>query len=111
MFLNPRGHEPRAGASIPGYAGVIPGKYAGNVFAKRFATANIHGTQVRHDNHNGLEWSTNWIIHSVNDKNSCAHGAGHLGEDWASKTLSGTAEHGNKFNHTRLGVTRRTTEP
>lgn len=99
---NPRGHEPRGGASVPGYSGVIPGKYAGNVFGKRFAMDNIHATQVRHDNHKGLEETTNWILHAENDKKQTAHGSGVVKESWGMTA---------PWSSTRQGITRLVSEP
>jgi len=82
LFHNPRGHEPRAGAAVPGYAGVIPGKYAGNVFGKRYAMDNVQATQIRHSNYKGEEYTTNWILHAEGDKKHKAHGSGVVGENW-----------------------------
>lgn len=82
-FHNSNGHGPRAGAAVPGYAGHVPGKYSGNVFAKRFAMSNVHATQVRQSNHEtGAEWDTNWILHSENCKRQSAHGATSAGHRW-----------------------------
>jgi len=82
-FHNPLGHGPRSGAAVPGYAGHVPGKYAGNVFAKRFAMSNLHASQVRQANHGtGLEWSTNWLLHSEGCRQQTAPGAASTGRSW-----------------------------
>lgn len=47
----------RAGAGIPGYAGHIPGKYAGNVFGSRFAESNLGALEVRRQQ--GATWPPN----------------------------------------------------
>lgn len=73
VFHNPRGHGPRAGAAVPGYAGFIPGKVAGSVFARRGAEANLQATQVRISE--GATWSTNWIVASEADRQRTAPGA------------------------------------
>eukprot|EP00441_Pelagodinium_beii_P042827 CAMPEP_0197634086 /NCGR_PEP_ID=MMETSP1338-20131121/10290_1 /TAXON_ID=43686 ORGANISM="Pelagodinium beii, Strain RCC1491" /NCGR_SAMPLE_ID=MMETSP1338 /ASSEMBLY_ACC=CAM_ASM_000754 /LENGTH=231 /DNA_ID=CAMNT_0043205885 /DNA_START=48 /DNA_END=741 /DNA_ORIENTATION=- len=54
-FHNPRGHNFRAGASIPGYAGYIPGKVPGNCFGKRVAMDNLHATETRRINDEGAD--------------------------------------------------------
>jgi len=82
LFHNPRGHQPRAGSAIPGYAGIIPGKYPGSVFGKRFAMDNVQATEVRHFNHRGEDMTTKWVCHAANDKRQMAHGAGAVGEHW-----------------------------
>jgi len=82
-FHNPVGHGPRAGACVPGYAGHIPGKYAGNVFAKRFAISNLKATEVRQTNHGtNVEAKTNWIVASEEDRRHNSHGAAVVGEQW-----------------------------
>jgi len=78
-FHNPRGHNFRAGASVPGYAGYIPGKVPGNCFGKRYAMDNLHATETRRINDEGAEWRTNWILASETNKNRLAHGAHALG--------------------------------
>lgn len=79
-FHNPKGHHARAGSSIPGYAGFIPGKVAGNIFAKRFAMDNIHATQDLR--RGGDEVTQNWMLASESDKRRTAHGAGVVGQHW-----------------------------
>jgi len=74
MFFNPRGHTKfRSGASIPGYAGNIPGKYAGNVFGSTCAQTNLAASAVRR--REGAENNTNWLLASEFDKAAKAHGA------------------------------------
>lgn len=80
MFYNPRGHDLRSGAAIPGYAGFIPGKVAGNCFGKRYAIDNLHGTETRRINNEGAEWRTNWITASHTNKKRLSHGGGVVGE-------------------------------
>jgi hypothetical protein len=73
-FHNPRGHSNhRSGATIPGYVGHIPGKYAGNVFAQTFADANTAAMGVRR--REGAESGTNWILACEFDKAAKNHGA------------------------------------
>jgi len=87
-FHNPRGHGPRSGAAVPGYAGFIPGKYAGNVFAKRYATSNVQATQGRRQASHGAEpeMTRNWIVASETDRRQNAHGATSIGEQWRFST-------------------------
>eukprot|EP00931_Biecheleriopsis_adriatica_P003445 TRINITY_DN10512_c0_g1_i2.p1 TRINITY_DN10512_c0_g1~~TRINITY_DN10512_c0_g1_i2.p1 ORF type:complete len:232 (+),score=18.20 TRINITY_DN10512_c0_g1_i2:89-784(+) len=79
-FHNPRGHGLRAGAAIPGYAGFIPGKVAGNCFGKRVAMDNLHATDTRRINDEGAEWRTNWITACETNRKRLAHGAHAVGE-------------------------------
>lgn len=83
-FHNPKGHGPRSGAAVPGYAGFVPGKYAGNVFAKRCAMSNVQATQGLKASHGHpeVELSTNWILASESDRKQHAHGATWVGEQW-----------------------------
>lgn len=83
-FHNAKGHGPRAGAAVPGYAGFIPGKYAGNVFAKRVAMSNLQATQVRQEcgRDPQCEVTKNWITASEGNKRQNAHGATSIGEHW-----------------------------
>lgn len=80
VFYNPRGHDLRSGAAVPGYCGFIPGKVAGNCFGKRYAMENLHATETRRINDEGAEWRTNWITASHTNKKRLAHGAGLVGE-------------------------------
>lgn len=74
MFYNPRGHTKfRSGASIPGYAGFIPGKYAGNVFSSTYAQSNMAASGVRR--REGAENGANWILTCEYDKAAKNHGA------------------------------------
>merc|ERR1719183_2080302 len=74
MFYNPRGHTKlRCGAAVPGYAGHIPGKYAGNVFASTYGQANLAASGVRR--REGAEHGTNWILACEFDKAAKNHGA------------------------------------
>lgn len=74
MFFNPRGHTKfRSGASVPGYCGHIPGKYAGNVFASTYAQSNLGASGVRR--REGAENGTNWILACEFDKSAKNHGA------------------------------------
>jgi hypothetical protein len=74
MFYNPRGHTKlRCGAAVPGYAGHIPGKYAGNVFASTYGQANLAASGVRR--REGAENGTNWILACEYDKAAKNHGA------------------------------------
>jgi len=75
VFGNSKGLSSRAGALIPGYAGFIPGKVAGNVFAKSFAQDNLQATQVRHGNYQKYEDGANWLLHSTVDRDLKSHGA------------------------------------
>jgi hypothetical protein len=52
-----------------------------------------------------LEWKTNWLMHAVNDKRQTTHGSGHVGDDWATKTIS------EPWRHTRMGMSRLKSEP
>eukprot|EP00933_Yihiella_yeosuensis_P021109 TRINITY_DN16796_c0_g3_i1.p1 TRINITY_DN16796_c0_g3~~TRINITY_DN16796_c0_g3_i1.p1 ORF type:complete len:253 (-),score=28.95 TRINITY_DN16796_c0_g3_i1:274-972(-) len=81
-FHNPRGHHFRAGASIPGYVGFIPGKVAGNCFGKRYAIDNLHGTETRQINDKGAEWNTNWLVACETNKKRLSHGAHTVGEEF-----------------------------
>lgn len=66
-FHNPKGHtKHRSGATVPGYCGHIPGKYAGNVFGSTFAEANVVASGVRR--REGAENGTNWILACEFDK-------------------------------------------
>lgn len=86
-FHNPKGHGPRSGAAVPGYAGFIPGKYVGNVFAKRCAMSNIQATQLRQANYRTeAEVTQNWIVASEADKRQNAHGATWVAEQWRHST-------------------------
>jgi len=74
MFYNPHGHTKfRSGAAIPGYAGHIPGKYAGNVFATTYAQSNMAASGVRR--REGAENTTNWILACEFDKEAKNHGS------------------------------------
>jgi len=74
MFFNPHGHTKfRSGASIPGYVGHIPGKYAGNVFSSTYAQATLAASGVRR--REGAENQTNWLLASEFDKAAKNHGA------------------------------------
>lgn len=74
MFYNPRGHTKfRSGAAVPGYAGHIPGKYAGNVFATTYAQSNMAASGVRR--REGAENGTNWILACEFDKNAKDYGS------------------------------------
>lgn len=72
---NPRGHDIRAGAAVPGYGGFIPSKVAGNCFGKRMALDNLHATEMRRANDEGAEWRTNWITACETNRKRLAHGA------------------------------------
>jgi hypothetical protein len=89
IFGNPRGNNfTRPGASVPGYAGYIPGKTAGAVFGKRFFEANTQATQVRHGKYGGAPVGSNWTTSSENDRREMTIGAGLNGEGWRSRTLT-----------------------
>jgi len=75
VYHNPRGHGIRAGAAVPGYAGFIPSKVAGNCFGKRMALDNLHATEMRKANDEGAEWRTNWIVASETNRKRLSHGA------------------------------------
>lgn len=120
LFDNPRGLDPRAGAGVPGYAGHIPGKYAGNVIGRRYAMDNIKATQVRRENYDGkgdgsfaqpCDGGTNWILRGETDRRQHAFGAtkaSHHGgrmfdESW--KMDENGSGHGS-FTSSRKGVNR-----
>jgi len=77
MFYNPHGHTKfRSGASVPGYCGHIPGKYAGNVFATTYAQSNLAASGVRRrKGADGADGGTNWILACEFDKAAKNHGA------------------------------------
>eukprot|EP00411_Alexandrium_monilatum_P063483 CAMPEP_0175527354 /NCGR_PEP_ID=MMETSP0096-20121207/20084_1 /TAXON_ID=311494 /ORGANISM="Alexandrium monilatum, Strain CCMP3105" /LENGTH=227 /DNA_ID=CAMNT_0016830005 /DNA_START=47 /DNA_END=733 /DNA_ORIENTATION=- len=75
VFRNSRGLGARAGASIPGYAGFIPGSAAGGVFAKTFAQDSLQATQVRHGNYRKVEEGMNWILNASVDRDATCFGA------------------------------------
>eukprot|EP00927_Polykrikos_kofoidii_P062164 TRINITY_DN56985_c0_g1_i1.p1 TRINITY_DN56985_c0_g1~~TRINITY_DN56985_c0_g1_i1.p1 ORF type:complete len:263 (-),score=28.52 TRINITY_DN56985_c0_g1_i1:412-1086(-) len=102
LFHNPRGQEPRAGGSIPGYSGFVPGRIAENTFGKRFAMDNIHATQVRHGNCQGKELTTNWLLHAENDRKQKAPGAASVREVWSVSE---------PWRSSRRGVSRLVAEP
>jgi len=73
-FYNPGGHRNfRSGASVPGYCGHIPGKYAGNCFGATFAQANLAAAGTRR--REGAESNTNWLLACEFDKAAKAHGS------------------------------------
>jgi hypothetical protein len=74
MFYNPHGFTKlRSGAAVPGYAGYIPGKYSGNVFASTYAQSNLAAAGVRR--REGAEAGTNWILACEFDKAAKNHGS------------------------------------
>jgi len=74
MFFNPHGHTKfRSGASIPGYVGHIPGKYAGNVFGSTYQQSNLAASGVRR--REGADNRTNWLLACEFDKAAKNHGA------------------------------------
>lgn len=46
-FHNPKGHGHRRGAGVPGYAGYIPGSYAGSIYGETYARTNVVATETR----------------------------------------------------------------
>lgn len=93
-FRNTNGVErQRAGCSVPGYAGFIPGKKAGLVFAQRFAKDNLAATEVRrqrdppHTGPHALPMSVGHLPPWAVDANSSARGLG------ATRRIGRTGEH------------------
>ncbi|CAE7313711.1 PGSIP6 [Symbiodinium natans] len=82
VYHNPRGHDIRAGAAVPGYGGFIPSKVAGNCFGKRMALDNLHATEMRRLNDEGAEWQTNWITACETNRKRLAHGAFSVNENF-----------------------------
>jgi len=93
-FRNANGVErQRAGCSVPGYAGFIPGKKAGMVFGQRFAKENLAATEVRrqkdppHAGPHALPMSVSHLAPWAVEANSSARGLG------ATRKIGRTGEH------------------